>query len=158
VDELIGVGLMNRPELAAGRALVRATLELLRQEKLRPLIPSVLFRGASTNPTGTLGGGYFGGGLNSPLSNFSARMDPDAQLLWELRNFGAGNLALVNLRGAESRLAELELFRTQDRVAAEVVQAVAQVRSAAARLKDAEAGLKDAVESANKNLLGMSET
>jgi outer membrane protein TolC len=158
VDDLIAVGLLNRPELAAGQALVRATLELLRQEKLRPLIPSVLLRGASTNPAGTLGGGLFGGGLNSHLGNFSARSDLDVLFLWELRNFGFGNRALVNLRGAEVQVAELELFRVQDRVAAEVTQAHAQVRSAAARLKDAETGLKAAAESANKNLLGMAET
>jgi hypothetical protein len=36
----------------------------LRQERLRPLIPSVLLRGASTNPAGTLAGGVFGGGRN----------------------------------------------------------------------------------------------
>src|SRR5205823_2105318 len=107
-------------------------------------------RGASTNPAGTLGFGVFGGGLNSHLGNFGARTDLDIQVLWELRNLGFGNRALVRVRGAESQLAELELFRTQDRVAAEVTQAHAQVRSAAARLRDAETGLKDAVDSANK--------
>src|SRR5262249_46622754 len=75
-----------------------------------------------------------------------------------LRNLGLGNRALVHQRSAETQVAELELFRTQDRVAAEVTQALAQVRSAAARLRDAEAGLRDAVESARKNLLGMAET
>jgi len=65
VDDLIPVGLLNRPELAAQQALVQATLVRLRQERLRPLIPSVLLRGASTNVVGTLAGGYFGGGMNS---------------------------------------------------------------------------------------------
>src|SRR5207249_7531812 len=54
LDDLIALGLTNRPELAAQQALVRATLERLRQERLRPLIPSVLLRGAATNPAGTL--------------------------------------------------------------------------------------------------------
>ena len=71
LDDLIPVGLMNRPELAAQQALVQATLVRLRQEKLRPLIPSVLLRGASTNPAGTLAAGYFGGGVNSDLSNLA---------------------------------------------------------------------------------------
>jgi outer membrane protein TolC len=158
VDDLILVGLGNRPELSAQQSLVQAALARIRQEKLRPLIPNVLLRGASTNPAGTLGVGVFGGGLNSNLSNFSARTDLDVQLLWELRNLGFGNRALVHQRGAEAQVAELELFRTQDRVAAEVTQAYAQVRSAAARLRDGEVGLRDAVESATKNLSGMAET
>src|SRR5262249_36543731 len=40
VDELIPVALLNRPELASQRALVQATLERLREERLRPLVPS----------------------------------------------------------------------------------------------------------------------
>jgi len=92
VDDLIPVGLTNRPELGAQQALVQATLVRLRQERLRPLIPSVLLRGASTNPSlGTLAGGYFGGGINDNLSNFGARSDFDIQVLWELQNLGFGS-------------------------------------------------------------------
>jgi hypothetical protein len=96
--------------------------------------------------------------VNSQLAHFSARSDYDIQLLWELRNLGLTNRALVHQRGAEAQVAELELFRTQDRVAEEVTRGHAQVRSAAARLRDAEAGLDDAVDSARKNLRGMGET
>jgi outer membrane protein TolC len=158
VDDLIPIALTNRPELAAQQALVRATLQRLRQERLRPLVPSVLLRGDSTQPGGTLAGGYFGGGLNDTLKNFGARSDFDIQLLWEFQNLGLGNHARVKERQAENRLAVLELFRTQDRIAAEVAQAYAQVVSAAARAGDAEAGLKDAVESATQNLAALGQT
>jgi outer membrane protein TolC len=159
VDDLIPAALTNRPELAAQQALVQATLVRLRQERLRPLIPSVLLRGASTNPSlGTLAGGYFGGGINSNLSNFSARSDFDIQVIWELQNLGFGNRALVDQRRAENRLSILDLFRLQDQVAAEVAQAYAQAQSAASRLGKAENGLKDAVESANKNFEGLGQT
>jgi outer membrane protein TolC len=158
VDDLVRFGLTNRPELATQQALVQATLERLRQERLRPLIPSVLLRGASTPVTGTLAGGLFGGGENSDLSHFGARMDLDLQVLWKLDNLAFGNQALVRERRAENQLAVLELFRTQDRVAAEVAQAYAQAQSAAARMGDAEAELRDAVESADKNLQGLRET
>lgn len=157
VDDLIQIGLTNRPELATQQALVQATLERLRQEKLRPLIPSVLIRGASTPVTGTLAGGFFGGGVNDNLGNFGARSDFDIQLLWEFRNLGFGNRALVDQQQAANQLALLELFRAQDRIAAEVAQAFAAVESAAARLGDAEAGLRDAVDSANKNLQGLGQ-
>jgi outer membrane protein TolC len=158
VDDLIRVGLTNRPELATQQALVQATLVQLRQEKIRPLIPSVLLRGSSTPVTGTLAGGLFGGGENGDLSHFGARSDFDLQVLWKLDNLGLTNQALVRERRAENRLAVLELFRAQDRVAAEVAQAYAQAQSAAARLGDAEAELRDAIDSADKNLQGLRET
>src|SRR5262249_47539256 len=100
LDDLITVGLSNRPQLAAQQALGQAPLEGLRRERWGPLIPSILLRGASTNPAGTLAGGYFGGGLNSTLKNFSARSDFDIQVLWELRNLGFGNRGLVDERRA----------------------------------------------------------
>jgi len=158
VDDLIPLALTNRPELAARQALVQATIQRLRQEKLRPLIPSVLLRGASTQPTATLGFGYFGGGINSDLRNFSSRMDLDIQLLWEFQNLGFGNRARVRESGAENQLAVLELFRIQDLVAAEVTQAYAQATAAQARFADAEEGLKQAVKSALDSIEGMGQT
>jgi outer membrane protein TolC len=158
VDEMIAVALTNRPELATQQALVQATLQRLRAEKLRPLIPSVLIRGASTNPAGTLGAGVFGGGRDERIGDFGARLDCDVQLLWELQNLGFGNRALIDARRSENRLALLELFRTQDRVAAEVVQAHAQAASAAERLAEASAEVKDAVDSLTQQFEGLKET
>jgi outer membrane protein TolC len=158
LDDLIPLGLTNRPELAAHQALVQATLQRLRQERLRPLVPSVLLRGGSTNPAGTLAGGVFGGGQNEHLGNFSARGDFDIQLLWEWQNLGLGNRALVNARRAEHQLSILELFRTQDRVAAEVSQAYAQVLAAAGRIVDTEKELKEAAQLANLSYESSSQT
>jgi outer membrane protein TolC len=157
-DELVAVALQERPEGAARQALVQASEEQVRQEKMRPLLPSVLLRGAATNPAGTLSSGVFGGGINDRIGNFSFRNDMDLQLLWELQNLGFGNRARVQGRAAEKRLADLELLRTQDRIAAEVATALAQVRSAEARLKDAEDGLRDAARSASENYEGMGKT
>jgi outer membrane protein TolC len=158
VDEMIPIALTNRPELATQQALVQATLQRLRAEKLRPLIPSVLIRGASTNPAGTLGAGVFGGGRDERVGDFGARMDIDVQLLWEFQNLGFGNRARVEERRSENRLAVLELFRIQDLVAAEVVQAHAQAESAAARLAEASAEVKDAVDSLTQQFDGLKET
>lgn len=158
VDDLIPVALTNRPELAAQQALVQAALQLMRQERLRPLMPSLLLRGAATSPAGTLSSGIFGGGRNGDVSNFGARNDMDIQLLWQLDNLGFGNRARVNERRAEHQVAVLESFRLQDRVAAEVAQAYAQLESAAVRVGEAESGLKDAVDSVEKNFVGVSQT
>ncbi len=158
LDELIPIALQSRPELESQQALVKATLQRIKQERLRPLIPSLILRGASTNPGGTLGGGLFGGGLNGTLSNFNARSDIDVQVVWELQNLGFGNKAKVQERRAENQIAILELFRLQDRIAAEVAQAQAQVESARARVSMAESEVKNAIESADKNLEAMSQT
>jgi outer membrane protein TolC len=158
VDDLIATALTYRPELASQQALVQATLARLRQEKIRPLVPSVLIRGAATNPAGTLASGYFGGGVNDNLSNFGGRNTIDVQLLWEFQNLGFGNHALVKQREAEKQQAILTLFRTQDLVAAEVVTAHAQASRAVNRVRLAEEELRNAILTVEKNLEGLQQT
>ena len=67
-------------------------------------------------------GGIYGSDLNGKSNGWTGRVDPSVQVQWELRNLGFGNRALVRERQAESQQATIELFRIQDRVAAEVVQ------------------------------------
>src|SRR5207253_601018 len=98
VDDLIVIGLTNRPELASRQAQVQATIAALRQERVRPLVPSVLIRGWSTPVTGTLAVGTFGGGRNGQLDNFGYRGDIDVQLLWQFDNLGFGNRGRVHQR------------------------------------------------------------
>ena len=61
-------------------------------------------------------------------------------------------------RKAEHEAATLELFRTQDRIAAEVVQAFAQVRAAAERANEAEPALREALDLVDKSLEGLGQT
>jgi outer membrane protein TolC len=157
VDDLIAIGLLNRPELASQKAQVQVTLALLKQEKFRPLIPSLLIRGWSTPVAGTLAVGQFGGGTNGSDGTTGARGDFDIQLLWQLNNLGFGNAGAVRQRQAENRLAVIELFRVQDRVATEVAQAYAQATLAAGRVQLAEKGVKLSQLSADKNLEGLSQ-
>ena len=155
VDTLIPVGLRNRPELASQQALVEAALQRLRQERLRPLVPSLVLRGQGPPINSTFG--VFGGG-NDALGNYGIRSDFDIQLVWEFQNLGLGNHAKIKASKAEQQATILELFRLQDRIAAEVVQAHAQAKSAADRMLDAESGLKDAADSVEKNFQGLSQT
>ncbi len=156
-DELLPLALASRPELTSQQALVQASWERVRQERLRPLIPSLLLRGASTNPPGTLAGGAFGGGRNGRIGDFSARSDFDVQVVWEWQNLGLGNLARIDARKAEHQLTILEQARAQDRVAAEVVQALARTRSAAGRLWDAEQQVRGAVQAAERSADGLTQ-
>lgn len=160
VDDLIPIGLRSRPELASQQALVEATLVRIRQEKLRPLIPSVVLMGnpVPSAPGGFLMGGLYGSDTNHQSNPWSARNDVAVELLWELRNLGLGNHALVKLRQGEQQQALVDLYRIQDRVAAEVAQALAQLRSAAVRVSQAEEGLKQAQITYEGNVKGLSQT
>jgi outer membrane protein TolC len=161
LDNLIPVALTNRPELASQQALVQATLVRLRQERLRPLMPSVILQG---EPTTVAPGGYLMGGIwtsdvrGGPNAPWVGRDDVSVQVLWELRNLGFGNHALVRERRAEQEQAIIELFRIQDRVAADVARAYAQLQSAAVRIDAAEMGVKEARITYDKTLLGLGQT
>jgi outer membrane protein TolC len=92
------------------------------------------------------------------MNNFGARFDVDVQVLWQLDNLGFGNLARAAGRKAETDQAQFALLRTQDRVAAEVSQALAQAQLAEARAGVSERGLRLAADSLRQNLLGLGQT
>ncbi len=146
VDALIPIGLTNRPELASQQALVQAALVRIRQERLRPLVPSVILEGSpgAVGPGGYLEAGVFASGAHGMANPTSARDDVSAGLVWQLQGLGFGNRALVRERRAEQQQLLVDLFRIQDRVAAEVARADAQLRSAATRVATAEQGVQEA--------------
>jgi outer membrane protein TolC len=158
--ELIPIALTGRPELASQQALVRVTLVRMRQERMRPLLPSILVLGDAvpTAPGGYLMGGFFQSNVNGQSSSTSARNDVSVELLWALNNMGFGNRALVRERQAEQQQALVEFYRIQDTVAAEVVRAHAELVSAAVRVKQSEAGVQQAQISYAGNVKGLSET
>ncbi|MFO0938358.1 MAG: TolC family protein [Gemmataceae bacterium] len=157
LDELITIGLTNRPELSSYQSVVQAALIRVQQEKRRILYPTLAVRGVGSNTPG-LAGGYFGGGINDHMSNFGPRFSVELQAVWEVQNLGFGNRALVREREAESRRILLELLRSQDFITAEIVQAHAQTTRASKKLKAAEDGVANAIKTAEKNLQGMGQT
>jgi len=146
VDSLIPIGLTGRPELASQQALVQAALARIRQERMRPLVPSLILQGSPgpAGPGGYLMGGVFGSGAHGAGDPWVARDDISVGLVWELQNLGLGNRALVRERRAEQQQLLVDLFRIQDQVAAEIARAHVQVRSADARVTSAERGLREA--------------
>jgi outer membrane protein TolC len=157
-EELLDLARRSRPELAAQQALVQAAQQRLQQERWRPWLPNLLLRGFSTPVVGTLAGGLFGGGPDGRLSHFAGRSDLDLQLVWEFQGLGLGNHARLAAQWAEYQAAQLELARLQDRIAAEVVQALAQVQSATSRLAEAEKALHAAHDLAERSFQGLGET
>jgi outer membrane protein TolC len=146
VDNLIPIGLTNRPELASQQALVQAALIRIRQERMRPLVPSLILQGGPgpAAPGGYLMAGVFGSGAHGMGNPWVGRDDVSLGLVWEMQNLGMGNRALVRERQAERQQLLVELFRIQDLVAAEIARAHTQLASAAVRLAVDERGVQEA--------------
>jgi outer membrane protein TolC len=157
-EQLLSVAVLNRPELAAFRNLTQAAEQRWREERFRPFIPTIFARGNANQLPDSFGFGYYGGGSGSNISNFGLRDDFEVQAVWELRNLGFGNRAIIRQRQAEFEASRMQTFRTQDLIAREVAQAAAQLRSAYVRVRQAEGELREAIQSANDNFVGLTET
>ncbi len=72
LDDLIPIGLTNRPELAAHQALIQAVLVHIRQEKLRPFLPVVELNGFQS-PYEQIQAGVLGIGNGGKMNLWSAR-------------------------------------------------------------------------------------
>jgi outer membrane protein TolC len=158
LDDLIPIGLTNRPELASQQALIQAALVRIRQEKMRPLLPSIMIQGWQTPGGMPTEAGIFGTGNGGKLNLWSFRDDISAQMVWQLNSFGFGNMALVKKRRGEQSQATAELFQIQDAVAAEITQSQANLQSAAARVVQAERALQTGLVTFRANLEGLGQT
>ena len=157
LDDLMSVALTNRPELASRQALVQAAEAAIRREKARPFIPNVVLNGFQT-PIELLQAGIFGFGPNSSLNQWMGRDDFSVQPLWQLQNIGIGNLAMIKGQRGQQSQAIIELFRTQDMVAADVTRALARVQSAAVRVVLADRALRTGIITFNGNFEGLKQT
>jgi hypothetical protein len=157
LDELIPIGLSNRPELAAHQALVQATLVAIRREKLRPLVPSLLINGFQT-PYELFEVGGYGVGNGGKLNLWSSRDDVSPQALWMADTMGFGNLAKIKEQRGMASQALVEVFTIQDTVAADVARAQADLQSAAARVVQAERQLRGALANWKGNYEGFQQT
>ena len=156
VGDLIPVGLSNRPELGSQRALVAASAERVRQEHLRPWLPSVVVEG--TGPGGFYNGGVFGGGPDNGPHVYDGRFDTDVGVVWTLQNMGAGNHSLVRQRLAEEQRASIDFASAQDQVAQDVVQAHAILEAANIQVQRAMSAVKEAAITYQGTLTGIGQT
>jgi outer membrane protein TolC len=156
-DELMPIALNNRPEIASRRELVAAAELILRREKNRPFLPNLIVLSPATT-TGLLAGGNFSAGANDSLGQNGSRFDVEVAAVWQLQNGGVGNIGRIRQSRAEQDVASIELTRTVFRVKSEVSQAVARLQTARARVVDTEEGVRQAIESADKNFIGLRET
>jgi hypothetical protein len=158
LDDLIPIGLTNRPELASQQAIIQAALVRIRQEKMRPLLPAIMITGWQTPGGMPTQAGIFGTGNGGKLNLWSFRDDISTQLVWQFQNLGLGNLALIKKRRGEQSRATAALFQIQDAVASEITQSQANLQSAAARVVQAERSLQTGLVTFQRNLEGLGQT
>ncbi|HZZ78213.1 MAG TPA: TolC family protein, partial [Gemmataceae bacterium] len=147
--ELIAIAMVQRPELGAQQAAIRAAFLDLRSAKVLPFSPNVIL--------GYSAGG-FGGGSNLLASGFAQpsgailtqprftplgqRQDIDAIMYWTVRNLGLGNVAQIRI--AQSNLAQKELRNIEilNQVRSEVVLAYARTHVRYAQIETNERAIK----------------
>ena len=123
VSELIALGLLHRPELAAQRAAIQAALMNLDGAKILPFSPTTI--------VGFSAGG-FGGGSNlvRPIfGGFAGREDLDAIMYWTIQNLGVGNVALIRLADARLKVTQFQQIEILNRVRADIAEAYARTHA-----------------------------
>ncbi len=156
-DELMYIALANRPEIASRRDLAAAAEKILKQERSRPFLPQLYILSPAT-ANGQIAAGNFAGGPNQYLSANNSRFDIELSAVWQLQNAGVGNVGRIRQRKAELGVAELELTRTMFRVRSEIAQAVARLQTSRIRVRETQEGVDQAIQSADKNFVGLSQT
>ncbi len=159
IESLFPIAQAIRPELASQKNLLAASNQFFRREKVRPFLPNlIIFSPGTTSAGGLLPSGSFTAGGNSAIGNSHPRSDYAVGAVWQLQGLGFGNGGLVKQRRGERDSVSVELTRIVYRVNSEVSQALARAQTAKARIPLAEEELRQAIESADKNFIGLRET
>lgn len=143
VQELIMIGLAERPEMEEYRAIAEARLIRFRQERARPFLPYLQLAGSV---------GSFGGDQGSQILNQGVRDDVAASMIWEFKNLGIGNYLINRRSKSEWRESQLKIDLIQNRIIAQVIAAAGDSASYRRQINAAEEGLQAANESYTLNL------
>jgi outer membrane protein TolC len=118
LQELLQLAREARPELAALSAEIARKQIQVKQERTRPLFPTISLGFSAGN---------FGGGTDPAFGQFGNRTDIDLMAYWTLKNMGVGNWALQKQRLSEQRQTMLERDRAGNLINREVADAQALV-------------------------------
>jgi outer membrane protein TolC len=140
LEVLVAAAVRSRPELLARSAAVQEAQIRVRQEQVRPWVPT-LSVGYSA--------GVFGGGGSQATTDFSpffGRSDFDVIAVWNLQNLWVGNRARTAQADAVVGQAIAELRVMNNQVRREVSEALAAARAAAKQMEAARRSLRPAEE------------
>lgn len=146
IHSLIAQAQTARPELASAGAGVQETWYRIRQERLRPWVPT-LYAGVS--------GGGFGGSPGGAIDDFGGRTDFDLAAIWEVQNMGLGNGARRREQESLHRQAHITMDRLRDIVATEVTQAHQRVHFREKQIGTTRSQILSATESLSLNMEGI---
>jgi outer membrane protein TolC len=137
LDNLLAIGMQNRPEAAESRALVRAACLEWRQARVGVLLPRLEVGYTA---------GEFGGGRQDNTEAFGGRGDGAAQAIWELHNLGAGDVARARARRARFDESNWHAIEVQTRIGEDVTVAAKLARAHDQNLANAEHAVQQALE------------
>lgn len=137
LDELVQIGLGNRPEIARARSLIGAAQSNWRRAQFSPLLPRLEVYYAA---------GSFSGGRNDFTIDTGGRGDGGVQALWELQNFGLGNIAKTRERRAAIDEANYYLMEVEAQVGAEISSAAKLALARKRNFEQAQEGVRQALE------------
>ena len=157
LDDLIPIGLQNRPELASQKALVDAVAQRIRREKGRLLMPTMMLNGFQT-PNELIQFGAQGFGHGNALNLFDLRDDVSPQVMWQYEGLGFANMARIKEQRGDQSAQIIEMFKAQDAVAGDIVRAQARLQSAAVRVVQAERSMTKALITFSGNFEGLAQT
>jgi outer membrane protein TolC len=145
LSDLLGVAMLQRPELAARRAEIQQALYALSNAKLLPFSPNVI--------VGFSAGGFGGGSdllangitqangstlTGSQFGQFAGRTDTDVVAYWTLQNLGVGNVAMIRIAQSQVRQSELRRLEVLNRIKTEVAEAYARAHARYVQIETAE--------------------
>jgi outer membrane protein TolC len=146
VSELIALGLLRRPELAAARASIVQGLLALDAARALPFSPTFYI---------SFSAGGFGGGSNlvRPIfGGFGGRTDFDTIAYWTIQNLGVGNVALIRGANARLQIRRFEQLEILNRVRAEVAEAYAKTHARFAQIETNESAIRSGLLSFKQDL------
>jgi outer membrane protein TolC len=166
LPKLLEIAVNNRPELRAAAATIAASSIRVSQEKTRPFFPLLIMGfsadefggGAVASTSGNVpnphSGGIFppspgpetGGQTIPKFGRIAPRTDVDVLAVWQLQNFGFGNLARIKGRRAELMEAQAARVLVYNTVAKEVTQAYSE---SASRLREVEVARRNVIVSSD---------
>lgn len=124
LEALVSQALRLRPEIAARAAAIQVAQTQVRQERARPLLPTISL--------GLTAGGMQGGS-NEVATQFGplrGRYDVTAMAFWTVENLGAGNLARIHRANAVAGQASAAHETTINQVRREVGEALSAAQAA----------------------------
>jgi outer membrane protein TolC len=137
-EALVAGAIQARPELYARVAQIQEAQVRVRQEKVRPFVPTVSM-GCSS--------GLFGVTQNNPeFTPIKGRTDIDVFAVWNIQNLGFGNLANVRRTQAVVGEAIAGYNGTLNQVRRQVVEALAETHAATRQLEIVRPALSTAEE------------